>query len=295
MNLSDRDLEKLSAYLDGEISRKDRERLEARLLEDEDFRNAHEELQHTRQVMRSLLSMRAPRNYFVNAEMVGQKETVSRAFPVLRFASVLASVLFVLLFLGDIFVPRSGAVSTLKAVQVAETIMEEAEAPVAEAPQIESELPEVQADQALDMVPVEGEAAESAVAEAPQIESDLPEAQADQAMEMAPAEGEAAAPLPEPTPGSPSEPLAEMERMLATGIPAPIEESEEIVGGVAESFAAPNLLEEGGVIDIPLEEQLQQTTNFWTVVRFLEIFLIVIALATGLAALMLFRKNKIIP
>ncbi|MCK4897572.1 MAG: hypothetical protein KAS38_02250, partial [Anaerolineales bacterium] len=59
-------------------------------------------------------------------------------------------------------------------------------------------------------------------------------------------------------------------------------------------FAAPNLLEEGGVIDIPLEEQLQQTTNFWTVVRFLEIFLIVVALATGLTALMLYRKYKII-
>ena len=292
MNLSDRDLEKLSAYLDGEISRKDRERLEARLLEDEDFRNAHEELQHTRQVMRSLSSMRAPRNYFVNAEMVGQKETVSRAFPVLRFASVLASVLFVLLFLGDILVPRSGVVSTLKAVQVAETIIEEAEAPVAEAPQIESELPEAQAGE---VAPAREEAVESAAAEAPQLESDLPEAQEDRAMEMAPTEGEAAAPLPEPTPGSPSEPAAELERMVTTGIPAPIEESEEAVGGEEESFAAPNLLEEGGVIDIPLEEQLQQTINLWTVVRFLEIFLIVVALTTGLVALLLFRRNKIIP
>ena len=69
MNLSDRDLEMLSAYLDGEISGKDRERLEARLLVDEDLRNTLEELQRTRQVMRSLPSMRAPRNYFVTAEM----------------------------------------------------------------------------------------------------------------------------------------------------------------------------------------------------------------------------------
>ena len=37
MNLTDRDLEMLSAYLDREISRKDRERLEARLLVDEDL------------------------------------------------------------------------------------------------------------------------------------------------------------------------------------------------------------------------------------------------------------------
>ena len=290
MNLSDRDLEMLSAYLDGEISRKDRERLEARLLEDEDLRNTLKQLQRTRAVMRGLPSMRAPRNYYITAEMVGRKETVSRAFPVLRFASVLASVLFVLLFLGDMLVPRTGVVSTLKAVQVAETIMEEAEAP-----QIGSELPEAQADQAMELPSARGEAAESEVSEAPQIESELQEAQADQAMEMAPAEGEAAAPFAEPTPGQPSEPATGMERLLATGVPTPLEESEDAIGEVEESFAAPNLLQEGGVIDIPLEEQLQQTINLWTVVRFLEIFLIIVALTTGLVALLLFRRNKIIP
>jgi hypothetical protein len=262
MNLSDRDLEMLSAYLDGEISRKDRERLEARLLEDKDLSNTLKQLRRTRQVMRSLPSMRAPRNYFVTAEMVGQKETVSRAFPVLRFASALASVLFILLFLGDLLVPRTGLMISSKTVQVAETIMEAAEPPVSEAPQIESQ---------------------------------LPEAQADQAMEMIPAEAEAAAPFPEPTPGQPTEPAAGLERLLATGVPAPEEESEDAVGEVAESFAAPNLLEEGGVIDIPLQDELQPTTNFWMIVRYFEIFLIVVALITGLAAILLYRRNKIIP
>ena len=290
MNLSDRDLEMLSAYLDGEISRKDRERLEARILEDKDLSNTLKQLRRTRQVMRGLPSMRAPRNYYITPEMVGRKETVSRAFPVLRFASVLASVLFVLLFLGDMLVPRTGVVSTLKAVQVAETIMEEAEAP-----QIGSELPEAQADQAMELPSARGEAAESEVSEAPQIESQLPEAQADQAMEIAPVEGEAAAPLPEPTPGQPSEPAAGLERLLATGVPAPLEESEDAVGEVEESFAAPNLLVEEHATDTPIEDEFQPTVNYWTIVRFIEIFLIVVALTTGLAALLLFRRNKITP
>lgn len=285
----------LSAYLDGEISRKDRERLEARLLEDEDLRNTFEQLQRTRAVMRGLPSMRAPRNYNITAEMVGRKETISRAFPVLRFASVLASVLFVLLFLGDLLVPRSVVMTSLKAVQVAETIMEIAESPVSEAPQVEGQLRETLADQIMELAPAEEEAAESPVYEAPQIESQLPEAQADEAMEIAPAEGEAATPIPEPTPGPPSEPSAGLEKLLATGIPAPVEESEDAVGEVAESYAAPNLLEEGGVIDIPLEDEFQPTSNFWTIVRFLEIFLIVLALATGLAAILLYRRIKIIP
>ena len=259
MNLLDRDLEMLSAYLDGEISRKDRERLEVRLLKDEDLSNTLEELRRTKQVIRSLPSMRTPRNYFVTAEMVGQKEAVSRAFPVLRFASVLASVLFVLLFLGDMLVPRTGLMTSSKTVQVAETIMEAAEPPVSEAPQIESQ---------------------------------LPEAQADQALEMAPVEGEAAAPLPEPTSGLPSEPAAEMERLLATAVPAPLEESEDGVGEVAESFAEPNLLVEERATDTPIEDEFQPTVNYWTIVRFIEIFLIVLALTTGLAALLLYRRKK---
>lgn len=262
MNLTDRDLEMISAYLDGEISRKERERLEARLLVDEDLSNTLKQLQHTKQVMNSLPFMRAPRNYFVTAEMVGKKETGSRAFPILRFASALASVLFILLFLGDMLVPRTALMTSSKTVQVAETIIEAAELPVSEAPQIESQ---------------------------------LPEAQADQAMEMAPVEGEAAAPFPEPTPDQPSEPAAEMERLLATGVPSPVEESEVGVGEVAESFAEPNLLEEGGVIDVSPEDETRPIIDYWKIVRYFEIFLIVLALTTGLAALLLYRRDKIIP
>jgi hypothetical protein len=289
MNLSDRDLEILSAYLDREISRNDRERLEARLLVDAELSNTLEGLQRTKQVMRSLPSMRAPRNYYLTPEMVGRKEPVSRAFPVLRLASVLASVLFILLFLGDMLVPRPGAVSTLKAVQVGETIMEAAEAPL-----IERQLPEEQADQMVQSTPTREDVVESEVEEAPMMESELPEAMEEPSMEIAPNEGEAAAPLLEPTAGPPSEPPAELERMMATGVPAPADET-KVFEELAEISPTPGLPEEAGANGIAFDNESQPTVNLWLIVRYFEIVLIVVALTTGLAALFLFRRNKFTP
>ena len=71
MNLSDRDLETLSAFLDGEISGRDQERLEARLQSDEALRKYLEDLRRTRTAVRSLPVLRAPRNYYLTPEMVG--------------------------------------------------------------------------------------------------------------------------------------------------------------------------------------------------------------------------------
>lgn len=284
MNFTDRDLEILSAYIDGEISTKDREKLKTRLSEDAGLRKTLEELQSTRQVIRSLPSLRAPRNYFVSAEMVGQKETASRAFPVLRFASVLASVIFVLLFLGDILIPRSGVLPAPMAARVSESIIEEAEMPAAESVQREMETEAPAA--------VEGEAIELPVAEAPQFESESPEMQDEQRIEFPEAGEEAAAPEPLPPNVSPSEPAGDMERMAVTGVPAPLEEPGDELGGMAKSLEEPNLLEDGGVISIPLEEPSQQVISIWSVVRFFEFFFIVVALVTGLTALFLSRRGS---
>ena len=97
MKLSDRELETLSAYLDGEISNRDRERLEARLQSDGSLREYLEGLQRTRAAVRSLPALRAPRNYYLTPEMVGQRREPRRFFPVFSFASAVATVLFVLL------------------------------------------------------------------------------------------------------------------------------------------------------------------------------------------------------
>ena len=133
MNNSDRNLEALSAYLDGELTGNDRERIEKLLQEDENLQNWHEELNRTRTILRSTPALRAPRNYMLTPEMVGQKEKVSRAFPILRFASAFAALLLVLLFLGDLFVIPRPMLAPARSIQIAESIQLDEEAAVAEA------------------------------------------------------------------------------------------------------------------------------------------------------------------
>ena len=60
---SSRDLEQLSAYLDGQLSRSDRSRLEARIHSDPAFASALEELRQTRALLRHTPQRRAPRNF----------------------------------------------------------------------------------------------------------------------------------------------------------------------------------------------------------------------------------------
>lgn len=104
-NISSRDWESLSAYLDGYISQKERQQLEERLQRSVELRNGLEELRRTRRVLRSQPKMRASRNFTLTADMVGAKAaggSVPRMFPVLRLASVLASILLVLVVVGDL-------------------------------------------------------------------------------------------------------------------------------------------------------------------------------------------------
>jgi anti-sigma factor RsiW len=104
-NISSRDWEALSAYLDGYLSKKERQRLEERLQQSMELKNGLEELRRTRRVLRSQPKMRAPRNFMLTADMVGAKATsrsTPRFFPVMRLASVLASILLVLVVVGDL-------------------------------------------------------------------------------------------------------------------------------------------------------------------------------------------------
>ena len=268
MNLSDRDLETLSAYLDGEISRKDRERLEARLQADEDLRDSLEQLRRTREVMRSSPSMRAPRNYYLTPEMVGRLEPARRAYPVLRLAAALASFLFVLLLIGDLFTVPRVSMSPIVGMQSADT----------------SE-----------------EFAEPLMAEAEEFESQAPEGMADRAMESAPLAVEAPAPVPESESVYPAEPPSEMQKILATGTPALQEESiEETVGesqegaGVsAEAVEEPQLQEERRVTVIAVDVDTQPGINFRVGIRILEVILGIAAISTGLAAFFLYRRDKL--
>jgi hypothetical protein len=128
IRISERDLEAISAYLDGQLSQREQSRLEARLQTDRDLRLAFEQMRRTRAVLRSLPAMRAPRNYVLTPQMVKARRTPPPSYPVLRLASVLATLLFVLVMAGDFLIPLAPVPAPLLAVQ------EEEPAAVMEAP-----------------------------------------------------------------------------------------------------------------------------------------------------------------
>lgn len=106
--ISPHEWEALSAYLDKELSVKERTRLESRLQVQPELRQALEDLRRTRAILRSQPLLRAPRNFTLTPEMVGQRRPVRSGgglpvFNFMRFASAFAAVLLVIVLIGDLF------------------------------------------------------------------------------------------------------------------------------------------------------------------------------------------------
>ena len=96
--MNQRDLELLSSYLDGQLSPSDSARLESRLQTDAQLAAVLNDLRATRTLLRKLPARRAPRNFTLTRKMVGQNPPLPRAYPFFRFASALATLLFVFSF-----------------------------------------------------------------------------------------------------------------------------------------------------------------------------------------------------
>ena len=92
-HISSRDLERLSAYLDGTLSAREAARLEERLQDDLVLQQELAELRETIRLVGSLPVIRSPRNFTLTPDMVGLKER-PRAYPVLQFATALATFIF---------------------------------------------------------------------------------------------------------------------------------------------------------------------------------------------------------
>jgi hypothetical protein len=93
-----RDVEQLSAWLDGELSQADAARLETRLETDPQLASVFEELRQSRAILRQLPQRRAPRDFTLTPKMVGQKPPLPRAYPFFRFSTALAAVLLLFTF-----------------------------------------------------------------------------------------------------------------------------------------------------------------------------------------------------
>jgi anti-sigma factor RsiW len=95
-----RDVEMLSAYLDGKLSQADSARLETRLAGEPELDSILQDLSQARSLLRRLPQRRSPRNFTLSPQRAGVRPPLPRAYPVLRLASALAAVLFFFTFLG---------------------------------------------------------------------------------------------------------------------------------------------------------------------------------------------------
>jgi hypothetical protein len=89
-NLNFRDVEQLSAYLDGKLSQADVARLETKLQNDPALASTLEALRQTRTVLRRLPQRRVPRNFTLSRAQAGVKAPTPRYAPFFQWASALA-------------------------------------------------------------------------------------------------------------------------------------------------------------------------------------------------------------
>lgn len=89
-----RDIELLSAYLDGELKPSDLAKVEARLNSDPELESEMRSMRATRTLLRKLPSRKAPRNFTLTRKMVGQNPPLPRTYPIFRWATIAATLLF---------------------------------------------------------------------------------------------------------------------------------------------------------------------------------------------------------
>jgi hypothetical protein len=109
-DITPKEWEAMSAYLDGQSGRKERERLERSLEQNPALSEALKGLRETRLLLRNQPKIRASRNFTLSPEMVGvgRESSISGfSLPVLRMVSILASVLFVVIIAGDLLASGS--------------------------------------------------------------------------------------------------------------------------------------------------------------------------------------------
>lgn len=100
-----RDIENLSAYLDGQLNVSDAARLEARLKTDPELASVLSDLRASRGILRKLPARKAPRNFTLTRQMVGLKPPMPRTYPLFRLAAVFASILFLFSFTATTLSP----------------------------------------------------------------------------------------------------------------------------------------------------------------------------------------------
>jgi len=102
-NLSFRDVEKLSAFLDGQLSQAETTRLESRLRSDPALASTLADLRQARLILRRTPKRQVPRNFILTRRMAGIKPPIPRSVPVLSWASGIAALIFLISMGANLF------------------------------------------------------------------------------------------------------------------------------------------------------------------------------------------------
>lgn len=170
MKISRQDWETLSAYVDGELSKRATTHLEKRLQSEPALQIALQELERTQNILRHAPRLSAPRDFRLTPEMVEQaaKPRQTRLFSAFRTAAVLTSVLLVAVLVLDF----GGGILQPKTAMAPLPMQEEA----LEAPQAESrDEAEPQGEViAIEVTEISEEAEEEVLKAAPAAEEEMP-------------------------------------------------------------------------------------------------------------------------
>lgn len=105
-------LEQLSAYLDGQLSETEKRQVESRLSSEPGLREEYEGLRKTKLLFSRIPQVRAPRSFALTPEMVKVRQKKQPFTTTLRWATSVAAILLVVMFgaeflLGNPFAARS--------------------------------------------------------------------------------------------------------------------------------------------------------------------------------------------
>lgn len=100
-----RDVKRLSAYLDNQLSKSEHERLEIRIAEQPDLQEILVELRQARSLLKNTPHKKVARNFTLTPQMVGLKPPIPKTVPVFRFASLTAAFLLFITFAFNYLAP----------------------------------------------------------------------------------------------------------------------------------------------------------------------------------------------
>ena len=114
--ITERQWEQLSAYLDGELSSKEKSSLDSQLKSSQELTESLETLRQTRQFLKNLPKRSVPRNFTLTPEMAGIKTRQPLfLFPVFSAVSAIAALLFFITLLFGRSAPSEMSVAMMEA------------------------------------------------------------------------------------------------------------------------------------------------------------------------------------